>query len=289
MSVYRKCRELKRKMRFDVIIGNPPYHPDDLYLDFIAKMMLLPFKYMVMITPAKWQGKNNSKNQEFRSKVFPYMRDIKYYPCVSDVFSISLQGGVTYFCIDRSKHRYKRLSVDCCSNSLLSTAEDECLDSIDNIGILLHNSTVHSIVRKVVSFGQKTLIYKNNPKDGNYNVAITNVYSGSGILGKDGSTLMLIEPYIQCDTSRKNSHTTFCDSFHTEFEARSYISYLNTKFIRFLFYIACCSCRVNNDYSWRYVPDPGVFNHMYSDTELYDKYKLSGDEILLIASVIKER
>ena len=41
--------------------------------------------------------------------------------------------------------------------------------------------------------------------------------------------------------------------------------------------------------TWRYVPDPGSFDHIFTDEELYEKYGLTSEEIDIIESVIKER
>lgn len=46
---------------------------------------------------------------------------------------------------------------------------------------------------------------------------------------------------------------------------------------------------MGNKETWRFVPDPGAFDHIFTDEELYKKYNLTDDEIKLIESVIKER
>mgnify|MGYP001625074033 FL=1 len=51
----------------------------------------------------------------------------------------------------------------------------------------------------------------------------------------------------------------------------------------------CKLTGVYNNYDWRFVPDPGAFDHIFTDEELYKKYNLTDDEIKLIESVIKER
>lgn len=43
------------------------------------------------------------------------------------------------------------------------------------------------------------------------------------------------------------------------------------------------------DETWRFVPDPGKFDHIFTDKELYRKYGLTQDEIALIESVVKVR
>ena len=41
--------------------------------------------------------------------------------------------------------------------------------------------------------------------------------------------------------------------------------------------------------TFRFVPDPGDFDHIFTDAELYQKYGLTQNEINIIESVIKER
>lgn len=63
-----------------------------------------------------------------------------------------------------------------------------------------------------------------------------------------------------------------------------------TRLARFLFLASVCKLTgVYNDFDWRFVPDPGKFDHIFTDQELYEKYNLTPDEINLIESVIKER
>lgn len=88
-------------MKFDVVIGNPPYN-NDLYLDFVQLGHLLSSKYTVMITPAKWQAKTDGKpassktpdkNEQFRKNIVPYMSDIVNYRNATELFEIAEWGG----------------------------------------------------------------------------------------------------------------------------------------------------------------------------------------------------
>ena len=72
-------------------------------------------------------------------------------------------------------------------------------------------------------------------------------------------------------------------------ECESYISYMSTKLMRFILYVSCCGNSVTAVETWRFVPDPGAFDHIFTDDELYKKYNLTKNEIDLIESVIKER
>ena len=72
-------------------------------------------------------------------------------------------------------------------------------------------------------------------------------------------------------------------------EAKSFDSYLNSKLLRFITQTSLAGQRLNNSEFWRFVPDPGKFDHIFTDEELYKKYNLTDGEIKLIESVIKER
>lgn len=93
-------------MKFDVVIGNPPYN-NDMYLDFVTLGDQLATKYTCMITPAKWQAKGGEKNEAFRKNIVPRMSDIVYYPNEKDVFDIHILGGLTYFIVDKEQHDTK--------------------------------------------------------------------------------------------------------------------------------------------------------------------------------------
>ena len=49
------------------------------------------------------------------------------------------------------------------------------------------------------------------------------------------------------------------------------------------------STSVYNDDVWRFVPKPSAFDHIFTDDELYKKYKLSSQEIDIIESIIRKR
>ena len=77
-----------------------------------------------------------------------------------------------------------------------------------------------------------------------------------------------------------------CD---TETEAASYKSYLETRLIRFLIMTGLAGQRLDIEETWRFVPDPEKFDHIFTDTELYAKYGITIDEQKLIESIIKDR
>lgn len=73
-------------------------------------------------------------------------------------------------------------------------------------------------------------------------------------------------------------------------EVASFLSYAYTKFVRFLIFNSICGLRsTGQDTWWRFVPDPGKFDRLFTDEELYKKYNLTQDEIAIIEGTIAER
>lgn len=89
------------------------------------------------------------------------------------------------------------------------------------------------------------------------------------------------------DSYGNNFKYYYCNSNIKKCE--SFISYCNTRIIRFLVFIGCCGDSISNTETWRFVPAPEAFDHIFTDQELYEKYQLTDEEINIIESVIKER
>lgn len=87
-----------------------------------------------------------------------------------------------------------------------------------------------------------------------------------------------------------DSQQTF--SSDSKEECESFISWIYTKFVRYLLSINLCGltgiANSSNDW-WRFVPAPKAFDHIFTDAELYKTYGLTPEEIKIVESVIKER
>lgn len=202
-------------MKFDVIVGNPPYQLSDggdsnedartrggaipLYHKFVQQAKKLNPRYLTMIVPSRWFAGGRGLD-EFRDEMLNdrRIRRLVDYPVSSECFpGVEIKGGVCYFLWDRDN------KGDCEIKTLrgksVSVMKRPLLEKGSNVFVRYNESI--EILRKVLSkeeesfsqhvstqkpFGFRTF-FNGNPNPFKNSIKIyTN--SGVGYVQKDAVT-----------------------------------------------------------------------------------------------------
>lgn len=120
---------------------------------------------------------------------------------------------------------------------------------------------------------------------GKYKVVITYAMSGGNKPTSDGnyqviSSLKVLNPNEACSETY-----LVIDTFDEKEKAENLVTYLSTKFCRFLLLQALTSIHITKD-KFCFVPIQD-FSKPWTDAELYAKYNLTDEEIAFIESMIK--
>ena len=144
-------------MKFDVIVGNPPYQigvkdnnrDRPIYQLFVEQAIALEPRYVLMITPSRWYSGGLGLD-DFRNRMIADRR-IKVIvdnPRLFDVFpGVEIKGGVSWFLWDRKHDGDCTFSVRV-QGQVTSTATR---DLREGDGILIRDNRAAAIVDKVRS------------------------------------------------------------------------------------------------------------------------------------------
>lgn len=339
-------------MKFDVIIGNPPYHlstgsnlSSAIYHNFISQAIKLNPSYITMITPSKWMTKSTQGIPDKWVDEMLYSNNIAImhdFEDAKDCFSgVEIKGGVSYFL-------WKKDYKGKCEYNFHKSSNKEIIKRVDyldakNAGIVIRNPLAYPIIDKIEAVEGKyskdeTLNFSNlvsgnhfydkgdllttnwngysNIKTEEFNIKYhvlvnhkrtvkwiklsqipknaetRNMYrvyipsvGGSGtdqiilgkpILGEPNSLCSQTFLVIGWDTEKHNFSKEECENI---------ISYIQTKFFRFLVSIVKKTHHASKQV-YRFVPMQD-FSKPWTDEELYKKYNLTQEEIDYIESMIR--
>jgi site-specific DNA-methyltransferase (adenine-specific) len=147
-------KEMKH-VKFDVIVGNPPYQvgteghgatASTIYHRFVENAIALNPRYLVMITPSRWFGGGKGLDG-YRDKMINdrRLRAIVDHPKVFDCFpGVEIMGGVHYFLWDRTYNGDCEFSTRI-NDTLVSTVTR---DLRDGEGIIVRDNRAVPIIDK---------------------------------------------------------------------------------------------------------------------------------------------
>lgn len=315
-------------MKFDVIIGNPPYQMSDggyrvsaspIYHLFVEQAMKLNPRFLMMIIPARWfaggKGLDNFRNAMLNDN---RLRTIVDFADATAVFpGVQIKGGICYFLWDRdhpgdclvinndvspqfSQSERPLLEEGCdtfirwnAGIGVLRKVQKEMVDPFSDLvsarkpfGLdTLYRGTDKSGLKLFenggTSFIERGRINKNTEWINKWKVFIPEAGSGSDafphpIIGKP----FLGEPSTVCTETY-----LVIGPFDTKQEAENVISYISTKFFRFMVLLKKPSQHATSKV-YGFVPIQD-FSKPWTDDELYEKYGITEEEQKFIDSLIK--
>lgn len=158
-------------MKFDVIIGNPPYQLSDggagasakpIYQLFVQQAKRLKPRYLVMITPSRWFAGGKGLDA-FRDEMIHdnHIRILVDYINAKDCFpDSSIGGGVNYFLWDRDNQG------NCKVINITGKEKQSMIRRLDEYPIFIRTNQSLSIIHKVQTFLEEsvsTIISSRNP------------------------------------------------------------------------------------------------------------------------------
>lgn len=144
------------KMKFDVIISNPPYQLNDggngvsaapIFQHFVEKAKKLNPRYLTMIIPARWYAGGKGLDS-FRDSMLHdnHIRKLVDYESSKDCFDgVNIAGGICYFLWERDNEG------DCEITNMIADKSSTMARDLGEFPILIRSNTAVSIVHKVLS------------------------------------------------------------------------------------------------------------------------------------------
>lgn len=295
-----------------------------IYQDFVNSAKKLEPRFITMVTPSRWFAGGRGL-EEYRKSMLKdrRLRKLVDFPNASDVFpGVDIKGGVSYFLWDSVWN--DTCEVTTVSGGIQGPTVSRFLNEWD---VLVRRNEAVSILRKVLDVGKKesigSLALKVSPIQPfsirtNFRGATSDkglsqpvvLYQNGGksfierkkiprnlewvdewkvlIAGASGSgndPQVLGKPIIARPGSACTETYLVIGRFSTEREAMNLSRYTTTKFLRFLVSLRKYTQHIYNE-RFQFVPDLPM-DREWTDTELYQKFKLTKEEVAYIENAIQ--
>ena len=337
--IHSSTPERIMNMKFDVIIGNPPYQLNDgggegssaapIYHNFILSAKKLNPKYISMIVPARWysggKGLDDFRNSMLTDDRLAVIHD---FPETGDCFpGINIRGGVCYFLWDWHHHG------DCTVVNHKDGVETVAIRPLLENGaetFIRYNAAI-SILKKVQSFHEETMDTRVSSRlpfgiPSNYSdySLSQNQYASVKLYRSERNRNAAKEVYVSEKQVTKNKewmerlkvlvskaspggdeyphaiistpilaerHSVCTETYlivdfvNTEEEGQNLISYMKTKFFRFMMSLIKNTQNISKSV-FAFVPVQNL-NKPWTDEELYVKYNITEQERAFIDTMIR--
>jgi len=152
------------KMKFDVIIGNPPYQLSDggnaasaipIYQKFVEQAKKLNPRFITMIIPSRWFAGGKGLDS-FRAEMLSdsRIREITDYLNAADCFpGVEVKSGVCYFLWDRDDRGLCKVTTHY-SGGKTSTAIRPLLE--EDVDVFIRHNDALTILKKVIKHRERT-------------------------------------------------------------------------------------------------------------------------------------
>lgn len=319
------------KMKFDVIIGNPPYQLSaggakaqaiPLYNKFVEQAKKLNPRFLTMIIPSRWFSGGLGLDA-FRDTMVSDRRIRYLYDFInsSDCFAgVQIKGGVCYFLWDRDNEgkckiltndngtieestrylqeeksdvfirRTKAVSIFHKVRALNEQSFDTLVSGTKPFGLATtyHGAESKTASRSIAMYERNKVSYisaneitRNMGWVEKYKIVITRAYGA----GEDYPHQIINKPIYAGKHSCCNETYIVIGPFKTENEAKNVITYLSTRFARFMIMLKKpAQDALKKVYGFVPIQD---FSKPWTDDELFAKYGISEDEVSFIERMIK--
>jgi site-specific DNA-methyltransferase (adenine-specific) len=149
-------------MKFDVVIGNPPYQlsagetsDSPIYQLFVKQAMALEPRFISMVTPSRWFAGGKGLDDYRREMISDRsLKEIVDYPDSKDTFpGVEIKGGVSFFLWDRD------YEGDCMFSTVVkgNVTSSEIRDLRKGQGVVIRDNRASTIVDKAMAAAKVNL------------------------------------------------------------------------------------------------------------------------------------